>query len=99
MVWQTKHNGIDIIAFQQLAKIVICSTIFIFIVFVYDINCALEMTFIHVADGNYAAVFLNQKRKEITCSLPANADATDGDLFARGDFAGEPEGERGNDIR
>src|SRR5262249_7526903 len=76
-------NGVDILAADQVAKVVVAFAVFVHVVLVNPFHGALEMRGVHVGDGDDAAILFLQKGIEVAAALPADADATHRDLFPR----------------
>ena len=99
MVRQPERDRVYILSRQQLVKIAVCLTVFVFVVVVHDIDSVLQMTLIYVADGNDLTIVLANERVEVARPLPADTYAAHSNAITRCDIPILAQSRRGNDIR
>ena len=76
MIGHGNHHGIDVVAIQQLAKIVIALAVLSTVSVINLLDVSLEMIGIDIARGDYLAVRQRQEGFRVARPLPAHSDHT-----------------------
>jgi hypothetical protein len=74
VVGDRDHNGIDIVASQQLTVIVVPLAVFIPVRFINLLDGCLQVMGIDIARGNHLAVWQSQECRRVAGPLPTHSD-------------------------
>ena len=99
MVRHREHHGVNILAREHLAIIVVRLAVFVAVVGVDVVERALEPVLVQIANGDDLAVFVGHERVGVAGPHAAPTNRADGDALRRRRPASASESRGGNDGR
>jgi len=95
MIRRSDHDGVDIIAGNDIAEIIVGGAVFIVVFLVGDFAGSITIVGIHITNREYLRIGLGEEAAQIDRgTVTADADTADGDPIAGGDGAGFPKSGR-----